>query len=77
MAKKKPGKRRRVGFALTVTNVKFVGVAIDEVLSDLKMIKRTARDKTGVQDKIDALQDLHTRASRICPQSWWIPFDSE
>ena len=77
MAKKKPAKAGGGEFALTVTNLKFVGVAIDEVIADLRMIKRTARDKAGVTKKIEELEALHTQASRICPQSWWIPFDRE
>ena len=81
MAKKKTYKRakgkKKSVFVLNVTNLKFVGAAIDEAISDLKMIKVTARDKGAVDEKIAELEDLHDRTSRLCPQSWWIPFETQ
>ena len=46
--------------------------AIYQTLADLR---QNVRNKSAVDEKIAELEDLHTTASRICPQSWWIPFE--
>lgn len=80
MAKKPSyGKKRGNGkaFTLNVTNLKFIGCAFDEAISDLEAIRTNAIDKAQVDTAITKLKDLRAQTARVCPQNWYIPFETE
>jgi hypothetical protein len=59
---------------IDTVNLKYIGVAFDRTIEDLKLVETSAANKSEVTRLIADLEELQLAVSRKCQQNWFSRF---